>query len=69
MGDQGKRRRVAAEMRAARNGPEDAVERAFDLWLERGLHQLYDQVAKEPVPDALLRLIEEDRAARETGKR
>ena len=34
----------------------------FDLWLQRGLHQLYDDVAKEPVPDDLLRLIEEDRS-------
>lgn len=34
---------------------------AFDLWLQRGLHDLYDQVAKEPLPDELLRLIEEDR--------
>ena len=34
---------------------------AFDLWLERGLHQMYDDVAREPVPDDLLRLIEGDR--------
>lgn len=36
-------------------------EAAFDLWLQRGLHQLYDSVAREPVPDDLLRLIEENR--------
>ena len=34
---------------------------AFDKWLKKGLHQLYDTVAREPVPDDLLRLIEEDR--------
>ncbi len=34
---------------------------AFDLWLKRGLHQIYDDVAKEPIPDDLLKLIEEDR--------
>ncbi len=46
-------------------GAEDGdADRAFDLWLRRGLHQLYDTVTKEPVPDALLRLIEDDRAAR-----
>ena len=33
----------------------------FDLWLKRGLHQIYDAVAKEPIPDDLLKLIEEDR--------
>jgi hypothetical protein len=36
-------------------------EAAFDLWLQRGLHQLYDDIASEPIPDELLRLIEEDR--------
>lgn len=44
---------------------DDDADRAFDLWLRRGLHQLYDTVAKEPVPDALLQLIEEDRKARD----
>jgi hypothetical protein len=34
---------------------------AFDIWLQRGLHQIYDEVAREPLPDELLRLIEEDR--------
>ena len=38
-----------------------AVDSAFDLWLRRGLHQLYDTVAKEPIPEDLLRMIEEDR--------
>ncbi len=34
---------------------------AFDVWLQRGLHKIYDDVANEPIPDELLRLIEEDR--------
>ena len=34
---------------------------AFDLWLKRGLHQIYDDVANEPIPDELLKLIEDDR--------
>ena len=33
---------------------------AFDLFLKRGLHQLYDEVAKEPIPEEILRLLEED---------
>jgi len=41
-----------------RVAPSDA---AFDLWLKRGLHAMYDEVAKEPVPPALLALIERDR--------
>ena len=38
--------------------PADA---AFDVWLQRGLHQLYDDIAKEPVPEELLKLIQEHR--------
>lgn len=41
----------------SKNGSNDA----FELWLKRGLHQLFDDVANEPVPDELLRLIENDR--------
>lgn len=39
------------------------VDQAFDVWLRRGLHQLYDTVAQEPIPEDLLRLIEGDREA------
>ena len=35
-------------------------EAAFDLWLRRGLHELYDDVANEAIPAELLRLIEQD---------
>ena len=38
--------------------PTDA---AFDIWLNRGLHQMFDKVASEPIPDELMKLIEEDR--------
>lgn len=34
---------------------------AFDLWLQRGLHQMFDDIAREPIPDELLKMIEEDR--------
>ncbi len=37
------------------------AEAAFDIWLQKGLHQLFDDVASEPVPAELLRMIEEDR--------
>jgi len=49
-------------------GEGSGVDRAFDLWLQRGLHQLYDNVAQEPLPPELLRLIEEDRNTRQDGK-
>ncbi len=34
---------------------------AFDIWLNRGLHKMFDDVANEPIPEELLKLIEEDR--------
>lgn len=36
-------------------------DRAFDEWLNRGLHDLYDEVVREPVPPELMKLIEDDR--------
>lgn len=33
---------------------------AFDVWLNRGLHELFDDVAKEPIPEELLRLLRGD---------
>lgn len=41
--------------------PEQKENEAFDMWLERGLHQLFDEVANEPIPEELLKLIEDDR--------
>ncbi|MBV1838348.1 NepR family anti-sigma factor [Acetobacter estunensis] len=32
---------------------------AFDIWLRRGLHQLFDDVANEPIPEDLLKLLED----------
>ena len=37
----------------------------FELWLGRSLRDAFDAIAAEPVPEDLLRLIEEDRAERE----
>ncbi|UFN50587.1 hypothetical protein LPC08_08215 [Roseomonas sp. OT10] len=44
--------------RASKSAPDAA----FNLWLQRGLHAIYDDVAREPVPEELLRLIEQDRS-------
>ena len=38
-----------------------ATDSAFDVWLNRGLHQLFDEIANEPIPEELLRVIREDR--------
>jgi len=58
-----KRASTPAEPGIEQEGEE--VDQAFDVWLRRGLHQLYDTVAREPIPDELLRLIEEDQAPSE----
>ena len=44
-----------AKMRAAAPS-----ERPFDLWLQKQLHAMYDEIANEPLPDDLLDLIETD---------
>jgi hypothetical protein len=45
----------------ARTGKATVPNAAFDIWLRRGLHQIFDDVAREPIPPELLRLIEQDR--------
>jgi len=34
---------------------------AFDRWLNRGLHELFDDVMKEPVPPELLKIVQDDK--------
>jgi len=38
-----------------------ATDSAFDLWLNRGLHELFDDVMKEPVPPELLKIVQDDK--------
>src|SRR5215475_13413965 len=42
------------------------VERPFDIWLQKQLHAMYDEIASEPLPNDLLGLIESD--AEKKGK-
>jgi len=37
-----------------------AMERPFDMWLQKQLHAMYDEIAAEPLPDDLVHLIERD---------
>ena len=34
---------------------------AFDQWLNRGLHELFDDVVNEPVPPELLKIVRDDK--------
>jgi hypothetical protein len=59
--DESDRRQPAGGTTARRGG---AVDDAFDVWLQRSLHELYDSVTTEPIPPELLKLIEDDRNRR-----
>jgi hypothetical protein len=43
-----------------------STERPFDVWLQKQLHAMYDEIASEPLPTDLLNLIESD--AEKKGK-
>lgn len=60
---------AADEKRPARPGSakDDAArarargnDRPFDLWLQKQLHAMYDEIASEPLPSDLLNLIDKD---------
>jgi len=44
------------------------AERPFDIWLQKQLHAMYDEIASEPLPDDLLGLIERDAAKSKKGE-
>ncbi len=37
-----------------------STERPFDMWLQKQLHAMYDEIASEPLPNDLLSLIDSD---------
>ena len=39
---------------------EPIPERPFDMWLQKQLHAMYDEIAAEPLPNDLVNLIELD---------
>jgi hypothetical protein len=55
----------AGRTRVEGNGASDVgsdeavVERGFDRWLNRQLHRIYDPVLGEPVPDEMMRLLDQ----------
>jgi len=64
-------RPAPAARRAAQEAPKtrDKEADAFDIWLRESLQDAFDDIASEPVPEDLLRMIEEDRAERERLRR
>lgn len=49
---------MASPAAKARQGGLDS---AFDVWLQRGLKQVFDDVAQEPIPAGILALIDRSR--------
>lgn len=45
-----------------------SAERPFDMWLQKQLHAMYDEIASEPLPNDLLNLIDHDAAKADAGK-
>ena len=35
----------------------------FESWLQKQLHTMYDEIVSEPLPDSLVKLIDNDAAA------
>lgn len=52
------------EAREGAGGKVKSTERPFDLWLQKQLHAMYDEIASEPLPEDLLKLIDRDAEAR-----
>lgn len=44
-----------------------AADRPFDMWLQKQLHAMYDEIASEPLPRGLLNLIDRDAADAPAG--
>lgn len=51
----------------ARQRGKAPAERPFDMWLQKQLHAMYDEIASEPLPTDLLNMIDHD-AAKADGK-
>ncbi len=63
LADDDERKRTVADR------PTEGEEDPFELWLRQSLHEVFDAALEEPVPEDVLRLIEEDRAERERIRR
>jgi hypothetical protein len=57
--------RVRARTAGKTAGPrkKSPEERPFDLWLQKQLHAMYDEIASEPLPNELVGLIARDASA------
>ena len=76
MADDDKRRSAAPPSKAGLKtgdgktgrGAKVSAERPFDMWLQKQLHAMYDEIASEPLPNDLLNLIDHDAAKAGDGQ-
>ncbi|MPZ32150.1 MAG: hypothetical protein GEV13_14335 [Rhodospirillales bacterium] len=50
-----------------RQRAKSSTERPFDMWLQKQLHAMYDEIASEPLPNDLVNLIDHDAANADDG--
>ncbi len=62
MANDNKPQKDRADDAARKKKVKPPTERPFDMWLEKQLHAMYDEIAAEPLPDDLLGMIERDAA-------
>ena len=55
--DKSRADRTTDQVRQRAKGSDD---RPFDMWLQKQLHAMYDEIASEPLPNELLNLIDHD---------
>jgi hypothetical protein len=58
--DKDKGQRDAPTAKADNAHGRASAEAPFDAWLRKQLHEMYDEIASEPLPASLLSLIEND---------
>ena len=59
MSDKKQQKGAPRTAKEGRVSGEHATSAAFDKWLERKLHDMFDSVTNEPIPDDLLKVIAE----------
>jgi hypothetical protein len=62
MANDNKPQKDRAAIAARKKNVKAPTERPFDMWLEKQLHAMYDEITAEPLPDELTSLIERDAA-------
>ena len=68
MANDNKPEKDRAENSAWEKNMKAPAERPFDMWLHKQLHAMYDEIASEPLPNDLLKMIDHDAAATDGGK-